>query len=192
MLRRSLLVPLLGLLFASVVHGQEKGAAKVTSPLQFQVADIDGKKVDLGRYKGKVVLIVNVASECGYTDQYKGLQALHEKLARKGLAILAFPSNDFGGQEPGTEAEIKEFARKKYGVQFDLFGKVRIQGKDAHPLYRYMTAKETNPKCAGDVSWNFEKFLIGRDGRLVARFAADVEPESGELLDLLASELNKK
>ncbi len=159
---------------------------------QFQVTSIDGKKVELAKYKGKVIVIVNVASECGYTGQYKGLQALHAKFAKDGLAILAFPCNDFGGQEPGDEAKIKEFAKKTYGVAFDLFSKVKILGKDAAPLYTFLTSKDANPKKPGDVKWNFEKFIIGRDGAIAARFLSDVEPDSKDFQDLLNKELEKK
>src|SRR6266404_6031475 len=123
----------------AMVQAQNAGAGKKTSIYDFKVTTIDGQKVDLAKYKGKVLLIVNVASECGYTDQYKAMQALHAKYAKQGLAILAFPCNDFGGQEPGDEAKVKEFAKKTYGVEFDLFSKVKILGKDAAPLYRYLT-----------------------------------------------------
>jgi glutathione peroxidase len=191
---RNLLI-LSGLLlgsFSTMIQAQETGGAKKTSIHQFQATTIDGKKVDLAKYKGKVLLIVNVASECGYTDQYKALQALHAKYAKDGLAILAFPCNDFGQQEPQTEAKIKEFAKKNYGVEFDLFSKVSILGKTGSPLYQFLMSKQTNPKHAGEVKWNFEKFIIGRDGSIVARFAADVEPDAADLLDTLRKELNKK
>jgi glutathione peroxidase len=180
------------LLVASAPLGAGEKGKKVAPVLQFQVADINGKKVDLSKYQGKVILVVNVASECGYTPQYKGLQALYAKHAKDGLVILGFPSNDFGGQEPGTEAKIKEFCSKNYDVKFDLFSKVKTSGNDAAPLYKFLTSKETNPDHAGPVRWNFEKFLIGRDGTVVARFASDVDPESRNLLDLLEKELNKK
>lgn len=174
------------------LHAQGKETVKKTSVHQFQATTIDGEKIDLARYKGKVLLIVNVASECGYTDQYKGMQALHAKYAKEGLAVLAFPCNDFGGQEPADETKIKEFAKKNYGVTFDLFGKVKILGKDAAPLYQFLRSKENNPKHAGDVKWNFEKFIIGRDGTIVARFAADVDPESEDIVNALRKELDKK
>jgi glutathione peroxidase len=177
---------------ASVGHAQEKGTVKKTSVHQFQVTTIDGQKIDLAKYKGKVLLIVNVASECGYTDQYKGMQALHAKYGKDGLAVLAFPCNDFGGQEPAGEAKIKEFAKKNYGVNFDLFSKVKILGKDAAPLYQFLTAKDTNPKHAGEVKWNFEKFIIGRDGTIIARFTADVDPESEDVVNALRKELDKR
>jgi glutathione peroxidase len=170
---------------------EKKGAKKVPAVLQFEMNDIDGKKVNLSRYQGKVVLIVNVASECGYTPQYKDLQALHAKYAKDGLAILGFPCNDFGGQEPGDDAAVKEFACKTYKVEFDLFSKVKITGKDACPLYRFLTSKQTNPKHAGAVQWNFEKFLIARDGSVAARFASDVDPAGEEFVGAIMRELRK-
>ncbi len=172
--------------FVLPMHAQETKSA-----LQFKVADIDGKKVDLSKYKNKVVLIVNVASECGYTPQYKTLQALHTKYAKDGLAILGFPSNDFGGQEPGTDAEVKAFATKKFAVTFDLFSKVKINGGEACDLYKYLTSKDANAKLAGAVRWNFEKFLIGRDGQLLARFASDVDPESDDFEKAIRDALKK-
>ncbi len=181
-----------GLLAALAAPGMgQEGGKKATGPLQFKAKLIDGKEVDLSRYKGKVVLIVNVASECGYTPQYKALQALHAKHAKDGLAILGFPCNDFGDQEPGTDKEIKAFCEKNYGVTFDLFAKVKI-AKDAHPLFKHLTAKETNPDHAGPVQWNFEKFLIGRDGAVIARFAADVDPEDDDFAKAIRRALARK
>lgn len=185
---RKLLPFLVLAIFSNSLHAQPK--EKTIYP--FQVTTIDGQKIDLAKYKGKVVMIVNVASECGYTDQYKALQALHAKYAKEGLAILAFPCNDFGGQEPGNEETIKKFARKNYGVEFDLFSKIAILGKDAAPLYKFLTSKEASPGKADDVKWNFEKFIIGRDGRIVARLAADTEPDAPDVLALLRQELDKK
>jgi glutathione peroxidase len=175
--------------FSSMAQAQQKTGGAKKSIYDFQVTTIDGQKVDLAKYKGKVLLIVNVASECGYTDQYKALQALHTKYAKDGLAILAFPCNDFGQQEPGDEAAIKKFAKNSYGVEFDLFSKVKILGKDAAPLYQFLTTKAAK---TGDVKWNFEKFIIGRDGAIIARIMADVEPDSQDVVDLLRKELNKK
>src|SRR5262245_40174219 len=152
---------------------------------------LDGKDVDLSKYQGKVVLIVNVASECGYTPQYKGLQALHEKYGKDGLVVLGIPSNDFGGQEPGTNAKIKEFCTSKYKVTFDMLAKVKVLGDDAAPLYKFLQSRETNPKHAGAVKWNFEKFLIGRDGAVLARFASDVDPEGEDLQKKLREALQK-
>lgn len=168
-----------------------QGEKKVSGVLKFKVKSLDGKTVDLSKYKGKVVMIVNVASECGLTPQYKGLQALHDKYADKGLAILGFPSNDFGKQEPGTEAEISTFCKKNYGVKFDMFSKVGITGKDKAPLYDFLTSKATNPKHGGTVKWNFTKFLIGRDGRIIARFEPAVEPESDDVQNAIRKELEK-
>ena len=173
----------------AMLHAQ--GTEKKASIYDFKLTTIDGQKVELTKYKGQVMLIVNVASECGYTDQYKGLQDLYAKHAKDGLAILAFPCNDFGGQEPGDEAAIKKFAKKKYGVEFDLFSKVGID-KSPAPLYKFLTEKGTNPDHAGKVKWNFEKFIIGRDGRILARFAADVEPDAADLMEQLRKALAMK
>ena len=176
----------------AALHAQGAAQGKKRMIHDFQVVTIDGKKIDLARYKGKVLVIVNVASECGYTGQYKPLQALHARYAKEGLAILAFPCNDFGAQEPDDEAKIKRFAQKTYGVEFDLFSKIRILGKDSSTLYRFLTSKESNPNHAGEVKWNFEKFIIGRDGTIVARFAAETEPDSEEFMDALRKALGRK
>ncbi len=175
-----------------VAHAQNTKPAKKPSIYEFKLTTIDGKKIDLAKYKGKVIVIVNVASECGYTGQYKALQALHAKYANDGLAILAFPCNDFGAQEPDSETKIKAFAEKTYGVQFDLFSKVKIDSKDASPLFKFLTSKDTNPKHAGAVKWNFEKFIIGRDGTIVARFLSETEPDADDFLNPLRKELSKK
>ena len=141
------------------------------------VKDIDGKDTTLKAYAGKVLLIVNVASECGYTPQYAGLQALHEKMSGKGLTVLGFPCNDFGGQEPGTEAVIKTFCTENYKVTFPMFSKVAIKGDAKHPLYAALQSA-----AGGEVGWNFEKFLVGKDGKVLKRFGSDVEPGSPELM----------
>src|SRR5262249_50836751 len=151
-----------------------------------------GKPVEFKQYQGKVLLIVNVASECGYTPQYKGLQELHKKYAGKGLAIVGVPSNDFGQQEPGTHAQIAEFCKKHYGVEFDRLAKVAVTGKDQCPLSRHLTSKESNPKLGGPVQWNFEKFLVSRTGIVVARFASDVEPDAPDGVKAVEAELAKK
>jgi len=148
----------------------------------FKVRDIDGKDVRLKSYKGKVVMVVNTASKCGYTPQYEGLQALYDKYKDKGLVILGFPANNFGGQEPGTEAEIKEFCTSKYKVTFPMFAKISVKGEDQHPLYAYLTSKETNPNFGGDVSWNFNKFLIDRSGKIVGRFTSKDKPMADSLI----------
>lgn len=151
------------------------------SMYEFTMKNIDGQDVKLDAYKGKVVMVVNVASKCGYTPQYEGLEALYEKHKDKGFVILGFPANNFMGQEPGTEAEIKEFCSSKYHVTFPMFAKISVKGTDQHPLYNYLTNKATNPEFAGDITWNFNKFLIDRSGKIVARFSSDDTPESAEV-----------
>jgi len=147
------------------------------SVYDFTMKNIDGQDVKLDAYKGKVVMVVNVASKCGYTPQYEGLQALYDKYKDKGLVILGFPANNFMGQEPGTEAEIKEFCTSKYKVTFPMFAKISVKGEDQHPLYNYLTNKATDPQFSGDISWNFNKFVIDRNGNIVARFGSKDTPE---------------
>lgn len=164
-------------------------AATATSPLDFTMTSIDGKEVPLSKYRGKVVLIVNVASKCGMTPQYKQLQELHAKYADKGLAILAFPANNFGGQEPGTNDEIKAFCTSKYGVGFDLFAKVSVKGDDCCELYKYLTSAEKNGEFGKEIEWNFTKFLVERNGRVVARFGPRVKPDAEDLVKAIAKAL---
>ncbi len=153
------------------------------------VKDMSGKDVKLGSYEGKVVLIVNVASKCGYTPQYKGLEEIYEKYKDKGFEILAFPCNDFGGQEPGTNEEIQQFCTSTYDVTFKLFDKIKVLGEDKSPLYSILTAQPAYEK--GDVKWNFEKFLIDKNGNPVARFRSKVKPESEEMKLAIEAELMK-
>ena len=145
-------------------------AKKPTSVLDFHVKDIDGKDVDLAKYKGKVLMIVNTASQCGLTPQYKDLEALYEKHKDKGFEILGFPANEFGSQEPGSNEEIKEFCSSKYNVSFPMFSKIVVQGKGIDPLYDYLTSKKTNPKFAGKIPWNFTMFLVDQKGEVIERF----------------------
>jgi len=159
-----------------------EGNRAVKGVHDFVVKSIDGKDVALADYEGKVLLIVNVASKCGFTGQYKGLQELYETYKDKGFVILGFPSNDFLSQEPGTNADIQQFCTLNYGVTFPMFAKISVKGKDAHPLYAYLTSKETHPEFGGAISWNFNKFLIGRDGKIVARFGSRTKPEDGKLV----------
>ena len=135
----------------------------------------DGKSTSLRRWQGKVLLIVNTASQCGYTPQYRGLEALYQRYKDRGFEVLAFPANDFKSQEPGTDAEIRDFCSREYNVTFPLFAKISVKGEKQHPLYAYLTHESDPP---GDVRWNFGKFLIGPDGRVVARYDSKVEPES--------------
>lgn len=177
----------------SVVCAEEKKEkAKVPEVLNFKMKRLDGKEANLADYAGKVVLIVNVASECGYTPQYAGLQKLHEKYASQGLAVVGVPANEFGGQEPGSNEQIAGFCKKNYGVTFDMLAKVVVKGDGQTPLYKHLTSKETNPKFAGQVKWNFEKFLIGRNGEIVGRFGSGVEPDAKELTGAIEAELAKK
>jgi len=148
------------------------------SVLDFKMRDIDGNDVKLKKYKGDVLLVVNTASKCGYTPQYEGLQAIYTKYKDKGFYVLGFPANNFGGQEPGTESEIKEFCTSKYKVTFPMFAKISVKGDDQDPLYKFLTSKETDPAFAGDITWNFNKFLIDRSGKIVARFSSKDTPES--------------
>jgi glutathione peroxidase len=154
------------------------GAA--TSVYDFTLKSIDGAPTPLSTYKGKVILMVNVASKCGYTPQYTGLEALYEKYKGKGFVILGFPANNFGAQEPGTDTEIKTFCSTKYNVTFPMFSKVSVKGDDTTPLYQYLT-KDANPAVAGEVKWNFTKFLVDKHGKVVARFESAVKPESEEM-----------
>jgi glutathione peroxidase len=147
----------------------------------FTLPSIDGKPMPIGDFKGKVVLMVNVASQCGYTPQYKGLEALYEKYKDKGFVILGFPANNFGAQEPGTNEEIKTFCSRTYNVTFPMYSKVSVKGTDQTPLYKYLTT-EADPTHSGDVKWNFTKFLVDREGKVVRRFEPAVTPDSPEMV----------
>ena len=170
----------------------EQEPTKVSKPLSFTVKALDGQDVDLSKYDGQVVLIVNVASRCGLTPQYEQLQALYEKYAPDGLAVLGFPCNQFLGQEPGTAEEIKEFCRVNYGVAFDMFAKVEVNGDAACDLYKSLTVQDTEPVGPGKISWNFEKFVVGRNGEVVARFSPRTKPNAPEVIKVLEAELAKK
>lgn len=141
----------------------------------FTAETIDGKLQPLSEYKGKVILVVNVASKCGYTGQYEDLEALYQKYKDKGVVILGFPANNFGGQEPGSNKEIKQFCTSRYNVTFPMFAKVSVKGEDQHSLFRYLTTQE-NPDFTGDIRWNFEKFLIGQNGKLLHRYRSGADP----------------
>ncbi len=166
--------------------------ADTPAALKFKMKSLDGKEVDLGKYQGKVVLVVNVASKCGLTVQYKELQALHEKHEKDGLVILGFPCNQFRQQEPGTAEEIKKFCTANYGVSFPLFAKIEVNGDGACDLYKYLTALDAKPKGSGKITWNFEKFVIGRKGEVVARFSPQTKPDAPEVLKVIEAELAKK
>lgn len=163
----------------------------MSSPLEFSLKTIDGKDAPLSQYKGKVVLLVNVASKCGKTPQYKDLQKLYEEFGNNGLVVVGVPANEFGKQEPGTNEQIKEFCETKYKVTFPMMSKIVVKGQGIDPLYNYLTSKETNPKFAGPITWNFEKFLIGRDGTVIARFAPGVNPQSADVRDAIQKALGQ-
>lgn len=172
------------LMFASnvlVSFGYSQEAVKMKSIYDFAVKDIDGKDVKLEAFKGQVLLIVNVASKCGFTSQYEGLQKIYTRYKDQGLVVLGFPANNFMNQEPGTNEEIKQFCSLNYNVTFPMFAKISVKGKDIAPLYQFMTDKALHPDFSGDISWNFNKFLVDRTGKLVARFGSRDKPE-GELI----------
>lgn len=150
------------------------------SPLDFTLKRIDGMPQPLAEYRGQVLLLVNVASKCGYTPQYEGLEAIYDRYRERGIAVLGFPANDFKGQEPGGNAEIAEFCRATYGVEFPMFEKISVVGEAQHPLYRMLTGLPE--PLGGPVEWNFQKYLVDREGRVVARFAPRVAPEDPELV----------
>jgi glutathione peroxidase len=159
------------------------------SVYDFTVKDIDGKDVMLDKYKGSVVMIVNTASRCGYTPQYEGLQKIYDKYKERGFVVLGFPANNFMGQEPGTEKEIKDFCTLKYNVTFPMFSKISVTGSDQHPLYGFLTNKQTNPGFGGDISWNFNKFLIARDGKIVGRFGSKDKPDDATVTSAIEKQL---
>ena len=157
----------------------------------FTLNSIDGKPAPLADYKGKVVLIVNVASQCGYTPQYSALEAIYEKYKDQGFVIVGFPANNFGAQEPGTNKEIKTFCSRKYNVTFPLYSKVSVKGDDQTPLYQYLT-KQTDPSIAGEIKWNFTKFLVDRNGHVVQRFESAVTPDSKGVVSAVEKQLKQQ
>jgi glutathione peroxidase len=177
------ILPALGLMLASFAANPAARAddKKPASVLDFQVKDIDGNDVALSKYQGKVLLIVNTASQCGLTPQYKGLEEVYEKYKGQGLEVLGFPANEFGAQEPDSNERIKEFCTSKYNVTFPMFSKIVVKGQGIHPLYAYLTGEATNPSYAGPIGWNFAKFLVNRKGEVVARFDPKTTPESPEV-----------
>jgi glutathione peroxidase len=183
-LMKRLLALMICMTMAVSAHSDEPKNA-----LNFQVVSIDGDKTNLEDYRGKVVLVVNVASACGLTPQYTGLQELYEKYKDQGFVVLGFPSNQFGAQEPGTDSEIKTFCSTKYNVSFPMFSKVDVNGANAVPLYKHLTSQDAPPVGSGKISWNFEKFLIGRDGKLVNRFSPRTKPTDGEVIKAVEAQL---
>lgn len=181
------LVVLAGVAYAMMPKQTTPKNEMAKSLADFEVIDIKGEKVSLKKYVGKSVLIVNVASKCGNTPQYAGLEALHEKYKEKGLVVLGFPCNQFNGQEPGTNEEILEFCQKTYDVKFPMFSKIDVKGDNAAPLYKWLVHSTENQN---DVEWNFAKFLVSKDGKSVKRFGARTKPDSDEVVAAIESELN--
>jgi len=169
----------------------KKSRKRIGPVLNRKMKSLSGKTVDLGKYRGRVVLIVNTASKCGLTPQYEGLQTIHEKYNEEGLAVLGFPCNQFGKQEPGTATEISEFCKINYGVTFDMFSKIDVNGENRSDLYKLLATHDTKPASSGDITWNFEKFLIGRNGKIVARFSPRTKPLSKEVVKSIEAELEK-
>ena len=159
------------------------------SPLDFKLKTIDGKEMDLAQYKGKAVLLVNVASKCGLTPQYEALEATYKKYKDQGLVVIGIPANNFGGQEPGTEAEIKEFCSTKYNVTFPMTSKISVAGDDKHALYKFLTEEPTAKEFAGEIEWNFGKFLVDRNGNLMARFSSRTKPEDPQVAETIEKAL---
>lgn len=168
------------LVLASAILGNDS-----SSIYDFSVKDIEGRDVSLSEYQGKIIMIVNVASKCGFTPQYEGLEVLYNKYKEQDFVILGFPSNDFLWQESGSNDEIKAFCTLNYGVTFPMFSKIRVKGRNADPLYQYLTSKESNPSYGGKITWNFNKFLIDRDGTVIDRFESSTEPMSESVVSAL-------
>jgi len=172
------------LFFATALMAAEK------TVYDFTLNTIDGQPAPLASYKGKVVLLVNVASRCGFTPQYTGLESVYEKYKDRGFVIIGIPANNFGSQEPGTNEEIKTFCKSKYSVTFPMMSKLSVKGEDKAPLYQFLTDKTANPQTGGEIQWNFTKFLIGPDGRVITRFESAVTPDSPEVLAAIEKALN--
>ena len=175
------------LLTTCVLAGDDKKES-VPPVLNFKMKSLAGESVDLSKYQGKVILMVNTASKCGYTPQYKDLEALYKKYEDKGLVVLGFPADNFGHQEPGSDKQIAEFCEKNFGVTFPMFSKVSVKGDDQVPLFKLLTTQSPD---AGEIKWNFEKFLISRDGKIVNRFRSKVNPSSDEVAKAVETELAK-
>ena len=155
----------------------------------FKLKDIDGWPIALSRYEGKVLLVVNVASECRFTHQYANLQRLYMKYRDRGFVVLGFPANNFGKQEPGTNAEIKEFTTRQFDIRFPMFAKISVKGEDMHPLYQYLTSPDANGEFGGPITWNFNKFLIDKDGTTIARFPSETDPLDSQITEAVEAAL---
>lgn len=169
--------------FGFVFNPSPSEPPKEKSMYEFTMKNIDGNDVKLDAYKGNVLMIVNVASKCGLTPQYEALEAMYKKYKDRGFVVLGFPANNFLGQEPGTEKEIKEFCKLKYDVTFPMFSKISVKGTDQHPFYTFLTNKQSNPGFDGDITWNFEKFLADKNGKIVARFSPRTLPDDAKVVE---------
>ena len=158
---------------------------------QFTLNSIDGRPAPLAHYAGKVLLLVNVASKCGYTPQYKELEQLYEKYKETGLVVIGFPANNFGGEEPGKDEEIKDFCSRTYNVTFPMYSKVSVKGDNTTPLYQFLTDTAANPTTGGEIKWNFTKFLVGRNGRVIARFEPMVKPDEAQVISAIEKALRQ-
>lgn len=189
----SLAVVVLSFSIISIAQQPPQPEAKpVPDVLKYKMKSLAGEDVDLSKYQGKVILMVNVASKCGFTPQYTGLEAVYKKYQAKGLVVMGFPANNFGAQEPGSDKEIAEFCDSRYGVTFPMFSKISVKGADIDPLYKHLIAQpQAKTKETGDVGWNFEKFLIGKDGKVVGRYRSRTAPEANELVQAIEAELAK-
>lgn len=181
----------LGLIVLMILAACGIAAAQSKTIYDFTMKSIDGQPLSLGSYSGKVVLLVNVASKCGFTPQYAGLEALYEKYKDRGLVIVGIPANNFAQQEPGTNEEIKKFCSNKYNVTFPMMAKVSVLGDDKAPLYSFLTGKDTDPQFAGDIQWNFTKFLFDRAGKPVARFESPITPDDPKVTSAIEAALGK-
>lgn len=177
------------LLLALLLLGAASLMAAETTAYDFTMNSIDGQPVPFSNFKGKVMLLVNVASRCGFTPQYAALEAVYEKYKSRGFVIAGVPANNFGGQEPGSNQEIKTFCSATYNVTFPMMSKVSVKGSDITPLYKFLTDKKSNPQTGGEIEWNFTKFLIGPDGRVIARFNSSVTPDSPEVISAIEKAL---
>ena len=183
------ILAVLALTACAVATAADPGAAAPAGPLDFTLKDSKGQDYPLAQHKGKVVLLVNVASKCGLTKQYDALQALHAKYQGQGLVVIGIPANNFGGQEPGTDAEIQTFCSTKFNVTFPVLAKVSVKGADITPLYQWLTTASPKP---GEIGWNFAKFLVGRDGALAGRFDPQAAPDSPEVIAAVEQALAAK
>lgn len=179
-------------LLPGALHAQQQETNAMKTIHGIAVTRIDGTATNLGACQGQVMLIVNVASRCGFTGQYAGLQKLYETYKDRGLVVLGFPANDFLRQEPGTNQEIAEFCSTKFHVTFPMFEKIPVTGDNMHPLYKFLTGKETNPEFSGRISWNFTKFLVGRDGKILGRFGSRTGPEDKTVIAAIETALGTK